>query len=93
MAAAKAKARAKAPAKALTKAPAKRPAQLSAHAIVEALKDMHFRREVKKTMRTENLALNRRMDDERLANITRGMTNPAKKAFNARAQQIREEQD
>lgn len=66
-------------------------AALSGHALVEALKDTHFRRAVKQEMNAARERLNRRMEQERYDTITQHMSIRAQRDFDARVRQLRGE--
>lgn len=69
------------------KAPPRRApvANLSGHAVVEALKDTHFKRAVRAQMASAQERENARMAQERWDDMTRGMTKAALQDFLARA--------
>ena len=57
----------------------------SSQQIVQALKDIHFKREVRQQMQREADRLNARMRNERYDDITRGLTAAARQNFAAHA--------
>ena len=68
-----------------------KPKPLSGNAIVEALKNVHFKRAIRKEMHTAQHNLNRRMEQERYELIRKGMTEAAKRDFDARVRKLRGE--
>ena len=64
---------------------------LSGNAIVEALKNVHVKRAVRKEMDTARKRLNQRMGQERYDLIRQGMTEAAKRDFDARVRLLRGE--
>jgi hypothetical protein len=74
------------------KAPRKTPVKpLSGHSLAEALKDTHFKRAVRKEIHTAQQQLNRRMEQERYDEMTKGMSAAAQRDFDARVQLLRGE--
>jgi hypothetical protein len=67
---------------------AKPVAALSGHAVIEALKDLHFKRELRRKMQFETNQRNNRMREERYDDIRRGLSPAMQQQFTTYARNL-----